>query len=194
MKSVKEMVKEEMSKQIARGMRAEILSENVKNVYEANKLVKQFTKENSPKLEKAKKALKLAESKLNEFFEEEWEIEYGPEEMEIDGESIEVDNSPLYDSLLCIMECSKELYMNIDMDTEIDPMVVSKIQQAEALIRTASEMFKMASTEAKELENDELSDEYIESGDEYEEYDGEDDFDDDMDDDDCFDCDDDESF
>lgn len=184
MKSIQQMVGEEMNKQIARGMRAEILSENIKNVYDANELVKQFTKENPSKLPRAMAALRLAESKLNEFFENECEQEYGSEEMNYD--QIEVDNSPLYDSLLCIMECSKELYMNIDIDTEIDSMVVSKIQQAEALIRTASGMFKMASAEANELENDELSDDYIESGDEYD--DEEDD--DDMDDEECVDCDD----
>lgn len=197
MKTVKQMVKDEMTKQIARTMRADILTENVKNVYDANKLVRQFAKDNSPLLTKAKKTLKLAESRLNEFFEEEWELEYGPEEMddmghgelghgelghgELEGgfEEAEVDNSPLYDSLLCLMECSKELYMNIDLDSDVDPMVVSKIQQAEALIRTASEMYKLASSEAEESENEALSGAYIESGESFEDYEGEGEFEDD---------------
>lgn len=194
MKTVKQMVKDEMTKQIARTMRADILTENVKNVYDANKLVRQFAKDNSPLLPKAKKTLKLAESKLNEFFEEEWELEYGPEESddmesvghgelshgELDGEfeEDETDNSPLYDSLLCLMECSKELYMNIDLDSDVDPMIVSKIQQAEALIRTAAEMFKLASSEAEESDNEALSNAYIESGDDFEDYEGEGEFED----------------
>lgn len=182
MKTVKDMVKEEMNKQMVRTMRSGILTENVKNVYDATKLVRKFTKEETHKLPLAKTVLKLAEAKLNEFYEEEWEMEYGGDEFEgeIEGgeEMIEVDNSPLYDSLLCIMDCAKELYMNVDMDSEVDPMVVSRIQQAEAAMRTACEAYKLATQEMEDQENSELSDEYISQDD--------DDFDGDMDD--CVDC------
>lgn len=179
MKSINHMIKEEINKQIFEKLNSNLFTELVENVYNANMLVTQLSEKNSPTLYRATKSLRLAETKLHEFFENERDLNIGSKtDINVSGEVIEPDNSHIYDSLLCVMDCAKELYMNINIDDTVNTMVITKIQQAEELIRLAAEVYKISSIEKQKIEDEELSNTYIVSGD----------------DDECLDCDNDTSF
>lgn len=118
------------------------LHEVVESLYDAVTLKELLQTKKSPKLPVADRLIRITENKvvraLNEF------DDVAMDTFPSDGVSTEtnidtVDNSDVYDSLVNIMECAKQLYMNIDIDAPVNTWLVEKIEAAEINIRTASE-------------------------------------------------------
>lgn len=159
---IKQIIREELHKQLNKKNKLNSCS---KDLYDSVKLVEELKNKKSSKLPMAQKTLVIAEGNIREFFEEDEYFSYldnVPDELNFDSDDMSMDdNGDTYDTLLSIMECAKDMYMKIDIDTEVNEWLSSKIHEAEVSLRMACEYLNQEFSHARDEENLELSDEYI---------------------------------
>lgn len=162
---IKQMIREALKKELIKNAKQQRITEAAKDFYDSVQLVKELKRSGSSKLPKAMSLAKIAQERLHESIED--DVAAVISIVEPSDEGMVVDNSPVYDSLLSAIASAKKLYMNINIDTEVNDWVIQQVIDAERSLRAACEYFNQQEAHTAAVEDREATVDYIGDG-EYE--------------------------